>query len=735
MIKEEKIKAGQVEDEYVRMTITGKVDDILQKKCPIELQSIFQDSIAKGKRNVVLLEGAPGCGKSTLSVYIFQQVSQGQMFSEYPVVILVRLRDPVIQKAKGIADLLPCRDSAMSQQAASSICANDGQGVLFILDGWDELPSECRQNSIFRLLIQPELSQKNRLHKSAVIVTSRPIASGDLHPVVSSRIEILGFTPKELKEYFTKCLEDDTIAVDVLLEKIQENPAVAGSCYLPLNASILLHLFKSDNNTLPTTQYGIFSELVLSCIFRHLNERTEHKNLSLLTLDELPEFIRKPFLYLCKLAYQGLMEDRVIFSSLPADLNTLGLLQGVQSFIRRGKAVSYNFLHLSVQEMLAAFYMATQLPAKEQVSKFYKLFDKSRFSAVFQFYAAITKLTTAGVSEVITRVAITCGVEHPESKEKTLLLSLLHCLYETQDPSLCESVSCHLQHGLNFMNITLTPSDCLCIGYFLSCICKTTAGVFKVNLSECSIGDQGCKYLVSGLHKCLETHSSVTTTLSMDLFNNDIKDKGVSDLSELFDTDCIKTFNLDFNSNVSDGGVCIIAAKLKYNTSIRTLRLADCGCKSKCIENLASALTINSSLEELYCVPTPCDDVMEQLANAIGVNHSLKVLHLVDCGMTDEGLESLAKSMEHNKSLEQLHICNCYCWILTSSSGYGLMSRMYPNTITEKGISVLTKCLMNSSLSELMLPGEFESFTTTVQEAVNDARKKNGLPFIKVTGQ
>ena len=103
--------------------------------------------------------------------------------------------------------------------------------------------------------------------------------------------------------------------------------------------------------------------------------------------------------------------------------------------------------------------------------------------------------------------------------------------------------------------------------------------------------------------------------------------------------------------------------------------------------------------------------------------------------MTDEGLESLAKSMEHNKSLEQLHICNCYCWILTSSSGYGLMSRMYPNTITEKGISVLTKCLMNSSLSELMLPGEFESFTTTVQEAVNDARKKNGLPFIKVTGQ
>ena len=70
LIRKERIRAGQIKDEYVRMTITGKVDDILQKKSPIELQNIFQDSAAKRKRKVVLLEGAPGCGKSTLSVYI-----------------------------------------------------------------------------------------------------------------------------------------------------------------------------------------------------------------------------------------------------------------------------------------------------------------------------------------------------------------------------------------------------------------------------------------------------------------------------------------------------------------------------------------------------------------------------------------------------------------------------------------------------------------------------------------
>ena len=195
-------------------------------------------------------------------------------------------------------------------------------------------------------MIQPglNLSQSNPLLKSTVIVTSRPIASGGLHKCVSSRIEILGFTPKELNEYFTECLKGDTKTVQTLLDRIQENPAIAGSCYLPMNASILVHLFIIDNNTLPTTQYDIFSELVLSCIYRHHNERTENKNLTLESLQLIPKAIREPFMFLCKLAYQGVMDDKVIFCNLPADVNTLGLLQGVESFVRRGKAVSYNFL-------------------------------------------------------------------------------------------------------------------------------------------------------------------------------------------------------------------------------------------------------------------------------------------------------------------------------------------------------------------------------------------------------
>ena len=315
--------------------------------------------------SLILIEGAPGSGKSTLSVHITQKCSKKEIFPEYELVVFARLRDPDVQKAKTIAEFLPGRDENMKKRAAEAIVGKDGLGVLFIFDGWDEIPLSLRSNSIFYDLIK---SEGRKLHKSAVIVTSRPIASGDLHPLVSTRIEVLGFTQEELKKYFADCLQSNTTPVETLLERIRENPVVAGSCYLPLNASILVHLFKC-NGTLPTTQYGIFSELILTCIYRHYTERLDYKNFSLDSFNQLPEVAKKPFLCLCEIAYNGIMNDKITFSNLPQDIITLSLLQGVQSLAVCGK-MYYNFIHLSVQEVLTAHHIATKLPPSEQLSKF-----------------------------------------------------------------------------------------------------------------------------------------------------------------------------------------------------------------------------------------------------------------------------------------------------------------------------------------------------------------------------
>ena len=362
-----------------------------------------------------------------------------------------------MQRAQIIADLLPIENA---EEIAAELVASNGRGVLWVLDGWDELPPHLQQESIFCQLI------KRMLSECSIIVTSRPISSGDLHPVVSSRIEVLGFTQEEQRQYFTECLKGDTKALEALLEKIQENPVVQSICYLPLNAAFIVHTFKYRDRSLPNTEYEIYLSVILSCIQRHYDREGRGSDLprELASLDDLSrsEAVREPFQCLYELAYCGVMENKVTFSSsdLPQGSNTLSLLQAIESFLQNGKSVFYNFLHLSVQEVLSAYYITTKLSDSEQVSQFQQLFGQPRFAAVFQFYAAITKLKSPGIRQVIDRIV--------EDKSKPHLVSLLRCLHEAQDPDLCLYVAERLEYKLDLRRTSLSPLDYLSISFFLS---------------------------------------------------------------------------------------------------------------------------------------------------------------------------------------------------------------------------------------------------------------------------
>ena len=250
-----------------------------------------------------------------------------------------------------------------------------------------------------------------------------------------------------------------------------------GSCYLPLNASILVYLYKFNNYTIPNSRYGIFYEVVLTFIFRHyLKVKGRKLSLTNESFDDLPKDVRDPFMYLCELAFQGVMKECVTFSCLNSDIDTLGLIQGVESFSRRGTMVSYNFIHLAIQELLAAYYMANQPPAN-QVDNFVKLLHQRQFIPVLQFYTAITKLEVPGISDAITNFVSQNTTFLSSVNNKQLLLFLLHCLYEVQESQchLVESVVKQLTIGLNFGRwssaVILTPVDCLYIGHFLSHVC------------------------------------------------------------------------------------------------------------------------------------------------------------------------------------------------------------------------------------------------------------------------
>lgn len=393
MIKGLIVNRGKIDDRFVRMTITRKVDDILHEKSPIDLKDILATPHTK-KGKVVLLEGAPGSGKTTLALHICQKWSKGELFQEYLAVIVVQLRDPVVQCAKNIGDLLPCTDKSMAKKTVAEIAAIEGEAILWILDGWDELPVTLQKRSLFKDLIFPPA--KSPVSKSTVVVSSRPISATYLQRCISNRVEILGFREKELRLYFEHCLkEEPPTVVEDLISKVSENPALESTCYLPLSAAIVAHVYQCNGHSLPNTQYEMFLIMVLNFIFRHIQKQGRHDGLaSLESFEDLPDDLTCHFNTICELAYNGIMENTVAFHSkrLPRKFNTLGLLQAVESFGLVGKCIFYHFPHLTFQEFLAAYYIANTLKPDEQVLKFKQLFTSPRFATVIQFYAAMSKL-------------------------------------------------------------------------------------------------------------------------------------------------------------------------------------------------------------------------------------------------------------------------------------------------------------------------------------------------------
>ena len=774
MIQRERVQQGQIQDAFVRMSVSGKVDDILRSKIPVELKDILRSTFHGGE--VVLVEGAPGSGKSTFTIHICKKWGRGELFEQFSVVILVQLRDPAVQRAKSIADLLPCQDIAVAQEYASEIIATNGRGILWVLDGWDELPPHLQQDSIFRSLLPQERSDAAKLgfrpalsgspfrdmsppsetseepslnssrsssslssyasfnsldkldidtslndrymsrflYESSVIVTSRPISSGDLHPVVSSRIEVLGFTPEEQRQYFTECLKGDSQALGALLQKIKENPVVQSICYLPLNAAFVVHTFKYKGQSLPSTVYEIYLSVITSIVSRHFSREGKGHDL-LCELASLADLSRsrvagKDFQRLCEMAHRGVMQNKVTFSSseFPEGSSTLSLLQGIDSFLEGGKSMFYNFLHLIVQEIMSAYHIATQLSDSEQVSQFQELFDQPRFAAVFQFYSAITKLETPGIRDVVARMA--------KGNSKTCLVSLLHCLYEAQDPSLCLYVAEQLEYKLNLRDTSLSPLDCLSLSFFLFSVVSSDCKEVDVDIGFCHIGDLGVNCLTKYLSSNIDHGGKVTLNLS----NNNIHEEGTSYIAKILcSSNIVKHLYLSDNP-IGDTGASFISNAVWETTSLKTLIMSGCDITSQGAEELSRALAQNSSLEKLDIGSNRGvgDEGIRHIAEALEHNKQLKELWIGLCGMTDKGAAYLASALSVNNTLKLLEM---------GENG---------GELTEDGLSKLTQTLShNTGLIKLKVSVDLSSVTKHYEQKLNETREKVGLPPIKIKGE
>lgn len=129
-------------DEFSQATVHGSIDEIVEKKkIPISLEDLCKIPCGSS----ILLDGAPGIGKSILTFELCHRWVSGTGFQKHNLLVLLQLRDKSIQSSlSSIKNLLGCHldEQSWKSKAVQDIIDKRASGVLIILEGFDELPDD-----------------------------------------------------------------------------------------------------------------------------------------------------------------------------------------------------------------------------------------------------------------------------------------------------------------------------------------------------------------------------------------------------------------------------------------------------------------------------------------------------------------------------------------------------------------------------------------------------------------
>ena len=391
------------------------------------------------------------------------------------------------------------------------------------------------------------------------------------------------------------------------------------------------------------------------------------------TQDELPSILPKSSLD----TILGFFSSYLPIVAAPAqqDLPAMGVLQRVQWVRNNSESMSYNFIHLSIQEMLAA-YRISQMGNDEQVKVFQALLENPRFAAVLQFYAGFTKLAYGDVRNVITE-----SISFDSHTYPFILLSYVRCFFEAQirDQSLYQELVAKLNGKLHLCDFNMSPLDCVSVGYFLAFALRSSKLI--VDLSGCNIDDHSFGLMMRELSKHAESRAlhgieldigrnkiisdkSIPLIFTADITitklrinRSQISHKGAESLARALAVNrSLQELDID-NNDIGDSGIALIATVLHTNTTLTKLRISNCGISDEGAELLAGALAVNRSLQELGISYNDIGDSgITHIATALQTNTTLTKLHISDCSITDEGAELLTGALAVNRSLQGLHV-------------------------------------------------------------------------------
>ena len=314
-----------------------------------------------------------------------------------------------------------------------------------------------------------------------------------------------------------------------------------------------MHIFTTSSHDLPSTQTELFTALVLSKLIRHKSLRVPGGNdfEEVAEIDDLPENVPTKLRALCKLAYIGLRECHFSFSikeikeygvvspsKFMAD--TLSLMKVHKQIMPSGIRSSYSFLHLTIQEYLAAYHI-NSLDAEKQVKMVEHLMNELPLTMAIMFYAGLSNLENRAVLDMLLKVSEKPldrfsvlkqlkKIDNPGSDPRRLFLTLVNSIYESRNHILCrcfqpppEHFTPHLYGGgsvsISMQSFYLTPSYCLSLGHFLKY--SSLKGWVHLDISNCNNTDVRYPLIVKEV--CSIGHvASQVCNIELCIYNNPI---------------------------------------------------------------------------------------------------------------------------------------------------------------------------------------------------------------------